>query len=122
MTTETLYALNIIRSYLPDQDDVHENTDTYDTDSNYNIIAVSSIDEVVTLAKKHIADILRFEYTYRRGSDLVLSSFHDYTTEGLTANSTRLFELTFRHADEEDDDEGCVSYLLRVTKVAYQKP
>lgn len=120
MTTETLYALNVVRTYFPDKDNVNENTDTYDTDSKGNIIAVSSIDEVLTLAKKHITDILRFEYTYRR-SDLVLSSFHDYTTEGLTANSVRLFELTFQHANDEGD-EDCLSYLLMVAKVAYQKP
>ena len=120
MTTETLYALNITRTYRPDEYDIRQNTDTYDTITKGNIIVVASIDEVATLAKRYIADIIRFECTVAQsGTDLVISSYHDYTIDGLTANSVRLFHIGFRYSNETEER---VTYNLRAAKVAYQKP
>lgn len=121
MTTETLYALNIVRTYWPDKVNIYLNTDSYDVDSKCHIIAVASIDEVAALAKKYIADILRFEFTQRHDPNIVLSSFHDYTIEDPKTSVGRLFELEFkRHNGEAYEDH--TTYVLRAAKVAYQRP
>lgn len=120
MTTETLYALNIIRTYWPDKGSITENSDLYNTDYNGDIIVVPTIEAAADLARNYITDILRFEYG-RNKTGLIVSSFRDYTIEGLTPGSVRLFEIVFSDAHGTDDTE-LVTYILRATKVAYQKP
>lgn len=121
MTTETLYALNIVRTYWPDKGNIYLNTDTYDVDSKCHIIAVASIDEVAALAKKYIADILRYEFKHWDDPNIFLSSFEDYTTKDPAISVGRLFELEFkRHNGEGCEDHA--TYVLRAAKVAYQKP
>lgn len=119
-TTETLYALNIIRTYWPDKGSIAENSDLYNTDYNGHIIVVPTIEAVADLARNYITDILRFEYS-RNKTGLIVSSFRDYTIEGLTPGIIRLFEIGFSDANDDDDAE-LVTYILRATKVAYQKP